>query len=109
MRSLHRFGLLINQVNFNQINYTPTLRYSCHERLSELLNILRNMLEKYPALQSPAVVNSASYVVVQLKDFAEQVCVTQGDTLGCSQGSVDIKTKVLSILKHRFDFDVNNT
>ena len=80
-----------SQFQLNQLH--PTLRYSCHERLSELLNILRNMLEKYPALQSPAVVNSASYVVVQLKDFAEQVCVTQGDTSGCSQGSVDIKTK----------------
>ena len=32
------------------------------------------MLEKYPALRSPAVINSASYLVVQLKDFAEQVC-----------------------------------
>ena len=31
------------------------------------------MLEKYPALRSPAVINSASYLVVQLKDFAEQV------------------------------------
>ena len=50
-----------------------SFRYSCHERLGELLNILRNMLEKYPALRSPAVINSASYLVVQLKDFAEQV------------------------------------
>ena len=32
------------------------------------------MLEKYPSLRSPAVINSASYLVVQLKDFAEQVC-----------------------------------
>ena len=38
----------------------------------------------------------------------------QGDTLGCSLGSVDIKAKVLiycteSILKRNLDFDVNET
>ena len=37
----------------------------------------------------------------------------QGDTSGCSQGSVDIKTEVPfkykeSILKRNFNFDVNN-
>ena len=41
------------------------------------------------------------------------VSTVQGDTSGCPQGSVDIKTKVPfyykeSILKHYFNFHVNN-
>ena len=55
------------------------------------------MLEKYPALRSPAVINSASYLVVQLKDFAEQVCkFFLGASLNFLAGNYD---EILSVLQ----------
>ncbi|XP_040576906.1 rho GTPase-activating protein 45 [Lepeophtheirus salmonis] len=39
------------------------------ERLSDLLRILRQMLEKYPLLQSNELVESASYLIYLVKEF----------------------------------------
>jgi hypothetical protein len=62
----------LRSVNQPDPDSVESIKFLCHERLGELLNILRNMLEKYPSLRSPSVINSASYLVVQLKDYAEQ-------------------------------------
>ena len=49
-----------------------TQRVACHERLSEMLRILRNMLERYPPLQNNDLVNSAGFLINQVKEYREQ-------------------------------------
>ena len=44
-----------------------TRRVASHERLSEVLKILRQMLEKYPMLQSNEIVGSAEHLIQQVK------------------------------------------
>ena len=51
---------------------SETVRVACHERLSEVLKILRTMLEKYPLLQTNDLVQSASYLIRQVKDFSHE-------------------------------------
>ena len=46
-----------------------TRRVASHERLSEVLKILRQMLEKYPMLQSNEIVGSAEHLIQQVKNF----------------------------------------
>ena len=43
-----------------------TRRVASHERLSEVLKILRQMLEKYPMLQSNEIVGSAEHLIQQV-------------------------------------------
>lgn len=46
-----------------------TLRVTSHERLSDVLKILRHMLEKYPALQSNDLVAAAGLQIQNVKNF----------------------------------------
>jgi len=46
-----------------------TLRVTSHERLSDVLKILRHMLEKYPALQSNDLVAAAGLLIQNVKNF----------------------------------------
>ena len=46
-----------------------TLRVTSHERLSDVLKILRSMLEKYPALQSNDLVAAAGLLIQNVKNF----------------------------------------
>ena len=43
-----------------------TRRVASHERLSEVLKILRQMLERYPMLQSNEIVGSAEHLIQQV-------------------------------------------
>jgi len=45
------------------------LRVTSHERLSDVLKILRHMLEKYPALQSNDLVAAAGLLIKKVKEF----------------------------------------
>lgn len=45
------------------------IRKAAHERLGEVLKILRQMLEKYPTLQTEELVNSASQLITHVKHF----------------------------------------
>ena len=45
---------------------TETRRVASHERLGEVLKILRQMLEKYPVLQSNEIVGSAEHLIQQV-------------------------------------------
>ena len=46
-----------------------TRRVASHERLSEVLKILRQMLEKYPMLQSNEIVGSAEHLIQQVPSY----------------------------------------
>ncbi len=48
---------------------SEAMRVASHERLGEVLKILRQMLEKYPSLQSDELVGSASNLIQQVKNF----------------------------------------
>jgi len=45
------------------------LKVVSHERLSDVLKILRHMLEKYPALQSNDLVSTAGILIKKVKEF----------------------------------------
>jgi hypothetical protein len=44
-----------------------TLRVTSHERLSDVLKILRHILEKYPAIQSHDLVTAAGHLIKNVK------------------------------------------
>ena len=44
-----------------------SIRVAIHERLGEVLRILRSVLEKYPALQSTELLVSAGTLIQQVK------------------------------------------
>ena len=46
-----------------------TIRVTSHERLSDVLKILRHILEKYPAIQSNDLVSAASYLIDTVKSL----------------------------------------
>ncbi len=46
-----------------------TIRATSHERLSDVLKILRHILEKYPAIQSNDLVSAASYLIETVKSL----------------------------------------
>ena len=52
-----------------QLESPDTLKVVSHERLSEVLRILRHMLEKYPALQSNDLVAAAGRLIKKVKEF----------------------------------------
>ena len=47
-----------------------TLRVASHEQLGKMLAILKEILEKYPALQANDLVQSAGYLINLVKDFS---------------------------------------
>ena len=47
-----------------------TLRVASHEQLGKMLSILKEILEKYPALQANDLVQSAGYLINLVKDFS---------------------------------------
>eukprot|EP00095_Tigriopus_kingsejongensis_P002199 snap_masked-scaffold966_size75752-processed-gene-0.12 protein:Tk02199 transcript:snap_masked-scaffold966_size75752-processed-gene-0.12-mRNA-1 annotation:"minor histocompatibility protein ha-1" len=49
-----------------------TKRVACQEYLGEVLRILRLMLEKYPQLQSNDLMQSAGYLITQVKEYNAQ-------------------------------------
>lgn len=49
-----------------------TKRVACQEYLGEVLRILRAMLEKYPVLQSNDLIQSAGYLISQVKEYNAQ-------------------------------------
>ena len=53
----------------DQVDSAETLKVVSHERLSEVLRILRHMLEKYPALQSNDLVAAAGRLIKKVKEF----------------------------------------
>lgn len=48
-------------------NETVVLRVAAHERLGEVLRILRVILERYPALQSTELLVAAGSLIQQVK------------------------------------------
>ncbi|KAK7791491.1 hypothetical protein R5R35_008846 [Gryllus longicercus] len=61
-------GKLRGTLNPDQEKLEPR-RVVAHERLGEVLRILRSVLEKYPALQSPELLLSASTLIQHLKAY----------------------------------------
>lgn len=55
------------------------LRVTSHERLSDVLKILRHMLEKYPALQSNDLVAAAGLLIKKVKEFDYEECQRPGE------------------------------
>jgi hypothetical protein len=55
------------------------LRVTSHERLSDVLKILRHMLEKYPALQSNDLVAAAGLLIKKVKEFDYDECQRSDD------------------------------
>ena len=53
---------------------TETRRVASHERLGEVLKILRQMLEKYPVLQSNEIVGSAEHLILQVSLIRVSFC-----------------------------------
>jgi len=53
----------------DQTDSLVTLKVVGHEKLGEVLRILRHMLEKYPALQSNDLVAAAGLLIRKVKDF----------------------------------------
>ena len=53
----------------DQLDSLVTLKIVGHEKLGEVLRILRHMLEKYPALQSNDLVAAAGLLIRKVKDF----------------------------------------
>ena len=45
------------------------IRKAAHERLGDVLKILRQMLERYPSLQTQELVDSASHLIGHVKHF----------------------------------------
>ena len=46
-----------------------TIRVSAHERLGEVLKAMRQILEKYPKIQSTELLMSAGNLIQQVKNF----------------------------------------
>ena len=46
-----------------------TIRVSAHERLGEVLKAMREILEKYPKIQSTELLMSAGNLIQQVKNF----------------------------------------
>ena len=53
----------------DQLDSLGTLKIVGHEKLGEVLRILRHMLEKYPALQSNDLVAAAGLLIRKVKEF----------------------------------------
>lgn len=70
-RDVRNFSEALNQLKsvFNQDGgeRTETIRVSAHERLRDLLNILRGILDKYTALKSTDVHTAAVVLIAQIK------------------------------------------
>jgi hypothetical protein len=54
-----------------------SLRKASHERLGEVLKVLREMLEKYPSLQTNELVGSAGFLIDQIKHFNYEADLAQ--------------------------------
>ena len=52
-------------------NETVVLRVASHERLGEVLRILRVILERYPALQSTELLVAAGSLIQQVKGIPQ--------------------------------------
>ncbi|PRD36698.1 UNVERIFIED_CONTAM: arhgap45 [Trichonephila clavipes] len=50
-------------------NKTETMRVAAHERLGEVLRILRSILEKYPPIQSTELLMTAGTLIQQVKGY----------------------------------------
>jgi Rho GTPase-activating protein 29/45 len=53
----------LRKVFHADMDRTETTKVACHERLGEVLKILRQLLEKYPLLQSNELVGSAGRLI----------------------------------------------
>ena len=62
-----------------------TIRVTSHERLSDVLKILRHILEKYPAIQSNDLVSAASYLIETIKSLNQAPSSVEG--AGTTSGS----------------------
>ncbi|KAG8195830.1 hypothetical protein JTE90_008526 [Oedothorax gibbosus] len=49
---------------------TETMRVAAHERLGEVLRILRSILEKYPPIQSTELLMTAGTLIQQVKGYS---------------------------------------
>ncbi|GBM02521.1 hypothetical protein AVEN_149764-1, partial [Araneus ventricosus] len=52
---------------------TETMRVAAHERLGEVLRILRSMLEKYPPIQSTELLMTAGNLIQEVKSKISEV------------------------------------
>ena len=67
-----------------------TIRATSHERLSDVLKILRHILEKYPAIQSNDLVSAASYLIETVKSLnqpSSSGAAAAGDDVAGGSGS----------------------
>ncbi len=66
-----------------------TIRATSHERLSDVLKILRHILEKYPAIQSNDLVSAASYLIETVKSLNHPSSTAAGDDVAGGSGGSD--------------------
>ncbi|XP_033636415.1 rho GTPase-activating protein 45-like isoform X2 [Asterias rubens] len=66
--SLNRLKLIFNQDG----ERTESLRVLAHDKLRDLLNILRNILDKYSALRSTDVHTAAVLLITQIKSLKDE-------------------------------------
>ena len=59
----------LRKVFHTDMDRTETTKVASHERLGEVLKILRQLLEKYPLLQSNELVGSAGRLIQKVKNF----------------------------------------
>ena len=59
----------LRKVFHADMDRTETAKVACHERLGEVLKILRTLLEKYPLLQSNELVGSAGRLIQKVKNY----------------------------------------
>ncbi len=58
-----------NQFLSTFLDKSETLRVAAHERLGEVLRAMRQILEKYPKIQSTELLMSAGNLIQQVKSF----------------------------------------
>jgi hypothetical protein len=59
----------LRKVFHADMEQAETTRVSAHERLGDVLKILRNLLEKYPLLQSNELLGSAGRLIQRVKNY----------------------------------------